>query len=65
MSEKIGLVAGNGELPVLAVKALQKAGFTPVCCALSDSAYKLINPLIETHKYSPVEVLKALDHCND
>ena len=65
MSEKIGLVAGNGELPVLAVDALKKEGFTPVCCALSDSAYKLINPIAETYRYSPVEVLKILKHCKE
>lgn len=63
MSEKIGLVAGNGELPILAIDALKKEGLRPVCCALSDSAYKLISPLIETYRYSPVEILKILDHC--
>lgn len=58
---KIGLVAGYGELPYLAAKALEKQGFTPVCCALTDSAYTLLKEEYETYKYSPVEVLKILD----
>ena len=65
MAEKIGLVAGNGDLPVLAVEALQKAGFEPVCCALSKSAYKAISPLVKTYHYSPVEILKILKHCKE
>lgn len=59
--EKIGLVAGYGELPYLAAKALEKKGFTPVCCALTDSAYKLLKDEYETYKYSPVEILKILE----
>lgn len=59
--EKIGLVAGYGELPYLAAKALEKKGFTPVCCALTDSAYRLLKDEYETYKYSPVEVFKMLE----
>lgn len=60
-NEKIGLVAGFGELPYLAAKALQEEGFTPICCALTDSAYKLLKDEYETYRFSPVEVLKLLE----
>jgi DUF1009 family protein len=59
--EKVGLVAGYGELPHLAAKALTEKGFQVICCALTDSAYKILKDEYETYKYSPVEILKALD----
>jgi DUF1009 family protein len=59
--EKVGLVAGYGELPQLAAKALTEKGFQVICCALTDSAYKILKDEYETYKYSPVEILKALD----
>jgi DUF1009 family protein len=59
--EKVGLVAGYGELPQLAAKALTEKGFHVICCALTDSTYKILKDEYETYKYSPVEVLKALD----
>ena len=59
--EKVGLVAGYGELPQLAAKALTEKGFHIICCALTDSAYKILKDEYETYKYSPVEILKALD----
>jgi DUF1009 family protein len=59
--EKVGLVAGYGELPQLAAKALTEKGFHVICCALTDSAYKILKDEYETYKYSPVEILKALD----
>jgi DUF1009 family protein len=59
--EKVGLVAGYGELPQLAAKALTEKGFHVICCALTDSTYKILKDEYETYKYSPVEILKALD----
>lgn len=59
--EKVGLIAGYGELPQLAAKALTEKGFHVICCALTDSTYKLLKDEYETYKYSPVEILKALD----
>jgi DUF1009 family protein len=59
--EKVGLVAGYGELPQLAAKALREKGFHVICCALADSTYKILKDEYETYKYSPVEILKALD----
>jgi DUF1009 family protein len=59
--EKVGLVAGYGELPQLAAKALREKGFHVICCALTDSTYKILKDEYETYKYSPVEILKALD----
>jgi len=59
--EKVGLVAGYGELPQQAAKALTEKGFHIICCALTDSAYKILKDEYETYKYSPVEILKALD----
>lgn len=59
--EKVGLVAGYGELPQLAAQALTEKGFQVICCALTDSTYKLLKDEYETYKYSPVEILKALD----
>ncbi|MFM7457453.1 MAG: LpxI family protein [bacterium] len=59
--EKVGLIAGYGELPHLAAQALTEKGFNVICCALTDSAYKILKDEYETYKYSPVEILKALD----
>ena len=59
--EKVGLVAGYGELPQLAAKALTEKGFHVIFCALTDSTYKILKDEYETYKYSPVEILKALD----
>ena len=59
--EKVGLIAGYGELPHLAAKALTEKGFHVICCALTDSTYKILKDEYETYKYSPVEILKALD----
>jgi hypothetical protein len=59
--EKVGLVAGYGELPQLAAKALTEKGFHVICYALTDSTYKILKDEYETYKYSPVEILKALD----
>jgi DUF1009 family protein len=61
MSEKkIGLIAGNGELPILATKAMQKAGYQVLAGAVTAEAFENLKSLTEAYKYSPWEAFSIL-----
>jgi UDP-2,3-diacylglucosamine hydrolase len=47
MSERVGLVAGEGELPVILTHAMLARGLDVVAIALSESIYGQLQPLVQ------------------
>lgn len=61
LSKKIGLIAGDGELPVCLAKTAQKSGFEVITISLTPSNKKqLQNYCKKVYSCGPGELLKAL-----
>jgi DUF1009 family protein len=58
---KFGLVAGNGELPVLLAKSILAQGHDLACVAVTDEAYNNLKSLIKTYRLAPVEIYRMLE----
>ncbi len=60
----LGLIAGNGRFPVLALEAARKAGVEVVAIAIKEEASKEIEPLARTHWISLGQLSKLVDICH-
>jgi UDP-2,3-diacylglucosamine hydrolase len=61
----IGLIAGNGRFPVLALEAAKKAGMEVVAIGIKEEASKEIEPLASrTHWISLGALSKLIDTCH-
>ena len=45
MSEKIGVIAGHSQFPIVVVKALMKQGYNVTVAAIREEAFEEINEL--------------------
>ena len=59
----IGLIAGNGRFPVLALEAASKAGIEVVAIGIKDEASTEIEKLARTHWISLGQLSKLIDIC--
>jgi UDP-2,3-diacylglucosamine hydrolase len=54
MSERVGVIAGEGELPAIVVRAMLSRGLDVVAIALSEPTYAQLQPLVRRlHSFGP------------
>ena len=61
-NNKLAIVAGNGELPVLLAKSAKELGFSTCALAITNEAnHKLQNLCDKTYQFSPGQINKILE----
>lgn len=63
--QKLCLIAGSYDLPVMLAKSALKKGDDIVCFAVTEQAYNNLKDIVETYKFSPIEVYQMVDKAKE
>lgn len=65
VKQKLCLVAGSYDLPILLAKSALKQGDDIVCFAVTSQAYQNLKDIVPTYRFTPVEVYQMIDKAKE